>query len=194
MDQPLVDRGANGGICGNDMLVLEGSERFVDLYGLAGYRVSQLQIVTAQALISTHIGEAVATFHQMALLGKGKRILSCLQMEAYGADINDRSHLLPGGLQRILIDICRSPLEFKNVLPYLQCRKPTMEELSSLPHIIMTADKDWDPSVYDNDIDNIEEFMTHQWILLIMTTTLICMGIIDTVILHSIAPAKKTYS
>jgi hypothetical protein len=33
-----------------------------------------------------------------------------------------------------------------------------MEELSSLPQIIMTADKDWDPSVYDIDIDNLEEF------------------------------------
>ena len=31
MEKALVDRGANGGICGNDMLVLEGSERFVDV-------------------------------------------------------------------------------------------------------------------------------------------------------------------
>jgi hypothetical protein len=47
--------------------------------------VSQLRIVTAQAVVSTDIGEAIATFHQMALLGKGKSILSCLQMEAHGA-------------------------------------------------------------------------------------------------------------
>ena len=100
----LVNRGANGGICGDDMLVLEGSERFVDVFGLAGHKVSLLRIVTAQALVTTHKGEAIATFHQMALLGKGKSILSCLQMEAYGADINDRSRLLPGGKQRILVD------------------------------------------------------------------------------------------
>jgi hypothetical protein len=93
MDYALVNRGANGGICGTDMLVLEGSERFVDVVGLAGHKVSQLQIVTAQALVSTHKGDAIATFHQMALLGKGKSILSCLQMEAYGADINDHSQL-----------------------------------------------------------------------------------------------------
>jgi hypothetical protein len=61
--------------------------------------------------------EAIATFHQMALFGKGKRILSCLQMEAHGADINDRSQLLPGGKQRILIDGYQSPLDFKNGLP-----------------------------------------------------------------------------
>jgi hypothetical protein len=38
MEYALVDRGANGGICGTDMLVLEGSKRFVDVVGLAGQR------------------------------------------------------------------------------------------------------------------------------------------------------------
>jgi len=158
MKNALVDRGANGGICGNDMLVLEGSERFVDVYGIAGHKVNQLRIVTAQALVTTHKGDAIATFHQMALLGQGKSILSCLQMEAYGADINDRSRLLPGGKQRILIDGYQLPLEFQNGLPYLRCRKPTASELESLPHIIMTSDVDWDPSQYDSVIDGLEEF------------------------------------
>ncbi|MFA9289401.1 MAG: reverse transcriptase domain-containing protein, partial [Weeksellaceae bacterium] len=158
MEKALVDRGANGGICGDDMLVLEGSERFVDVSGLAGHTVTQLRIVTAQAFISTHKGDAIATFHQMALLGKGKSILSCLQMEAFGADINDRSRLLPGGKQRIVVDGYQLPLDFKNGLPYLACRKPSEAELSSLPHIIMTSDIDWDPSIYDNVIDDLEEF------------------------------------
>ena len=72
MEKALVDRGANGGICGDDMLVLEGSERFVDVVGLAGHKVSQLRIVTSQALVSSHKGVVVATFHQMALLWERK--------------------------------------------------------------------------------------------------------------------------
>jgi hypothetical protein len=139
MEYALVDQGANGGICGSDMEVLEGSERFVDVVGLAGHKVNKLRIVTAQALISSHKGDAIATFHQMALLGTGKSILSCRQMEAHGADINDRSRHLPGGKQRILNDGYQLPLDFKNGLPYLRCQKPT-EELSSLPHIITTSD------------------------------------------------------
>jgi hypothetical protein len=76
MEYALIDGGANGGICGDDMLFLEGSKRFVDVSGLSGHKVSQLRIVvTAQALITTHKGEANTTFHQMALLGKGKIIL-----------------------------------------------------------------------------------------------------------------------
>jgi hypothetical protein len=73
------------------MLVVKGSERFVDVSGLAGHRVNQLHIVTSQALYTTHKGDAIATLHQIALLGKGKNILSCFQMEAYGADIKDQS-------------------------------------------------------------------------------------------------------
>jgi hypothetical protein len=130
----------------------------VDVSGLAGQKVSQLRIVTAQALIATDKGEASATFHQMALRGTGKSILSCLQMEAFGADINDRSRMLPRGNQRILVDVYQLPLEFINGLPYLRCCKPTKAELDLLPHIIMTSDVEWDPSLYDNIIEDIEKF------------------------------------
>jgi hypothetical protein len=90
-DKALVDRGANGCIVGDDMIIVEGSERHVDVSGLDGHKVSQLCIVTSKALIQTHKGEAIATFYQMAYLGKGHSILSCIQMEHHGAEINDRS-------------------------------------------------------------------------------------------------------
>jgi hypothetical protein len=38
--------------------------------------------------LTTQNGDTIATFHQMTFLGEGKRKLSFLQMEAYGADIN----------------------------------------------------------------------------------------------------------
>ena len=157
MEKALVDRGANGGVCGDDMLVLEGSERFVDVSGLAGHRENQLRIVTAQALINTHKGPVIAVFHQMALLGKGKSILSCLQMEHYGAVIDDKSLLLRGK-QRILMDGYQIPLDFHNGLPYLLCRAPTENEVNTLPHVIMTSDVEWDPSIYDNVIDDMAQF------------------------------------
>jgi hypothetical protein len=99
-----------------------------------------LQIVTAQTLISTHKGDAIATFHQMAMLGKGKSILSCLQMEAYGADVNGRSRHLHEEKQRILMDGYQIPLEFKNGLAYLRCRILTEDELATIPHIVMSSD------------------------------------------------------
>jgi hypothetical protein len=91
MEKALADCGANGGICGDDMRVLEGSELFVDVSRFAGHSVSQLRIVTEQALVSTHKGDDILTFKQMVLLGKGKSILSCIKMESISANINDLS-------------------------------------------------------------------------------------------------------
>ena len=160
-EKALVDRGANGCVIGTDMMVVEGSERFVDVSGLAGHQESQLRIVTGMALLHTHKGDAIGVFHQSALLGKGKSILSCVQMEHYGANIDDKSRQL-GGRQRILMDGYQIPLDFHNGLPYLKCRKPTQAEVDDLPHIIMTADVDWDPTVYDNVIDDLNDFYDAQ--------------------------------
>jgi hypothetical protein len=78
-------------------------------------------------------------------------------MESFGADINDHSRKLPGGKLLILIDGYQLPLDFKNGLPYLHCQKPKENELRSLPHIIMTADVEWDPILYNNGINDIKK-------------------------------------
>jgi hypothetical protein len=76
----LIDHGAKSGICGEDILIFEGSVQFVDVSGLAGYNISQLRSVTPQEMTTTYKSEAVATFQKMALLMKDKSILSCLQI------------------------------------------------------------------------------------------------------------------
>jgi hypothetical protein len=100
-------------------------------FGLAGHKMIQLRIFTAQCLISTHKGDVIATFHQMTLLGKVKSILSCLQIEAYSADKNNHPRTLPGGKQRILMDGNQMPLDFNNGLAYLHCCIPSKADLKS---------------------------------------------------------------
>jgi hypothetical protein len=141
-----------------DMRVFEGGERYVDVSGLGGHRENQLRIATAKALIETHKGNVIAVFHQIVLLGKGKSILSCLKMEHYGAEINDKSLRIPGGKQRIVMDGYQIPPTFCNGLAYLKCRPPTDAEVDSLPHLIMTADVDWDPTSNDNVISDLDKF------------------------------------
>jgi hypothetical protein len=75
------------------MLVLEGSERRVDVSGLGGHHENPLCIVTAQTRNFTHKRDVIAVFHQTTFLCKGKSILSCLQMKNNGAEINDKSLL-----------------------------------------------------------------------------------------------------
>jgi hypothetical protein len=97
----------------------------------------------------------------MALLGTGKSILSCIQTESHGADINEKPRLIPGGKQRILMDNYQIPLDINNRLAYLRCRPPTPHKLETLPSIIMIADVDSYPSIFDNDISLImDPFMS----------------------------------
>jgi hypothetical protein len=54
------------------MKALKGSELFVDVVGLAGHKVKKIPIVTAQSLICTHKGDAIATFHQWHFWGQAR--------------------------------------------------------------------------------------------------------------------------
>jgi hypothetical protein len=79
-------------------------------------------------------------------------------MAHYGAEIKDKSLRLPGGKQRIVINGYQIPLMFRNGLAYLKCRPPTDAEVDSLPHLIKTANADWDPTSYDNVISDLHKF------------------------------------
>jgi hypothetical protein len=49
------------------------------------------------------------------------------------------------------------PLEINNGMAYLLSHPPTSHALETLPQIIMrTADFDWNPSIFNNYIDDVE--------------------------------------
>jgi hypothetical protein len=49
------------------MRMLDGHEHFVDLSSISEYEIRQMHIVTASSFVSTHKGNATATFYQMVL-------------------------------------------------------------------------------------------------------------------------------
>jgi len=68
----LKDRGANGGIIGNDAHILyihPGQE--VDVTGIDNHQIDSLKVVDACAKIFTQCGEAIGVFRQYAYHGKG---------------------------------------------------------------------------------------------------------------------------
>jgi hypothetical protein len=101
---------------GDDMLLLEGSERFVAVNGVGGHCDNQFSIVTACNLMSDHKGDVIAIFRQAAFLGTGKSILSCLHMEHYGAESNDKFPRVSGCKQTILMNGYQTPFAFNNGL------------------------------------------------------------------------------
>jgi len=83
-------------------------------------------------------------------------------MEHYKNKVDDRSCKV-GGTQCITTnDGYVFPMDIRDGLPYLTLRPFTDEEWETLPHVVMTSDEDWDPSVLDNKITDDEEWYNAQ--------------------------------
>ena len=153
-DYSLIDRGANGGVLGNDVRILEHTKRTVCLTGLDNHQINNLPICTAAGYGCTQNGPVIFIMHQYAYMGQGKTIHSSAQLEAFKLNVDDRSRKIPGGKQRIKCpEGYLIPLDIIQGLPYMKLRPPTDHEFENLPHVILTSDTDWDPSILDNKID-----------------------------------------
>ena len=155
----LVDRGANGGIAGSDVCIIEKTTRKVDVQGIDDHQVNDIVIATVGGVIETQRGPVIAVLNQYAYTGKGKSIHSCIQLEHFKNDVNDKSVKVPGSLQQIqTTDGYVIPLDIKNGLPYLKIRPYTDEEFDTLPSVILTSDSTWDPLVLDHNLSDDEQW------------------------------------
>jgi hypothetical protein len=119
----LVDRGADGGIAGDDVRIIFKTGRHVDVRGIDDHQIVDIPIVACGGVILTQRGPVIAVMHQYAYTGKGKTIHSCGQLEWYKNDVNDKSIKVPGSLQRIQTnDGYAIPINIKEGLPYVQIR------------------------------------------------------------------------
>ena len=135
-DVSLVDRGANGGIAGSDVRIIEKLHRNVDVQGIDNHKMENIPIVTAGGVTKTQRGEVILILNQYAYIGKGTLIHSSPQIEAYNNKVDDRA-IKVGGKQVIeTIDGYSIPLNIKNALPRMKLRPYTDKEWGELPHVI----------------------------------------------------------
>lgn len=154
----LVDRGANGGVAGSDVRIIAKTTRRVDIQGIDNHRITDIPIVTAGGVVNTQRGEVIAIFHQYAYTGKGRSIHSSGQMEAFKQLVFDKS-IKVGGKQRIeTVDGYIIPINFRNGLPFINMRPYKDKEWDSLPHVTITGDTDWDPTILDHEMEDEEEW------------------------------------
>ena len=59
----LIDRGANGGIAGDDVRIISKTGRSVHIQGIDNHRINQIPIVTAGGVITTQKGPVIAIMH-----------------------------------------------------------------------------------------------------------------------------------
>ena len=59
----LIDRGANGGLAGSDVIILERTGRTVSVTGIDNHELPGLDIVACAALLHTNHGKVVLIMH-----------------------------------------------------------------------------------------------------------------------------------
>ena len=96
----LVDRGANEGIAGDDVRIVEQLNRSIDIQGINNHQLNNIPIVTAAGVAKSQKGDIIVIMHQYAYMGKGTSIHSSAQIEFYKNHVDDRS-IKVGGRQLI---------------------------------------------------------------------------------------------
>ena len=157
----LVDRGANGGIIGNDAHVIYQYQKTVDVTGIDNHEMPGLKIVDASATTISHRGPIVIIMKQYAYHGRHRSIHSSGQIEKYKNPVDDRSWKVGGDQTIRTHDGYVLPIDIINGLPYLRMRPNTQHEWDTLPHVALTSGEEWDPKVLDNVISNLEDWYSH---------------------------------
>ncbi|EEC45589.1 predicted protein [Phaeodactylum tricornutum CCAP 1055/1] len=150
---PTSKIGANGGLAGSDIKVINKTDRSASITGINNHTLPDLDIVTAAGLVKSQNGPIIVILPQYAHHGKGKTIDSSAQLEYYKNIVEDQSCVL-GGKQRIVtLDEYVNPLHVRQGLAYMDMHPPSDAEFDTLPHVVLTSDVNWDPSIIDNEID-----------------------------------------
>jgi hypothetical protein len=83
----LMDRGANGNVGGDDVRIISLTGHNVNIQGVDFHQVQNIPIGTVGAKIWSQHGPFIGIFPQTAILGRGRTILSCAQLEYFGTSI-----------------------------------------------------------------------------------------------------------
>ena len=121
----LVDRGANGGLAGQDCrIIAHAPDRFVNIEGLDRHQLTHIPIVSCGAYtVSRNHGPVIVVFHQFAGVMRGPTIISSGQLESFHNQVNKRSRRVdPNGQLIITNDGYEFPLHVRNGLSYLDLR------------------------------------------------------------------------
>ena len=148
----LVDRGANGVVLGAGAMILDYTGERVDVEGFGNSTIANIPTGTGATYALSKEGPIILVWGQAALVETGNTVLSSIQMEAEGHEVNDKSLQAKGGKQCIMTATGHTlPLYIYKGLPQIAMRECTYEEWETLPHVTMTSEEPWDPTQFDSE-------------------------------------------
>ena len=146
----LIDRGANGGLVGSDVRILERTARTVSVTGIGNHDIPGLDLVTCAALLNTNHGKVILIMHEYAYYGRGNTIHSPGQIEWFQNTCDDKSFHVRREQVITFLDGYATPLQCRTGLMYMNLLgKPTDADLNTYPHVLLSGPHEWDPSVLD---------------------------------------------
>jgi len=80
----LIDRGANRGIAGNDVRIIEKSDQTVNVRGIDNHQITNIPIVTAGGVVKTQHGPMIAI---LILDNDPTKLLGCASLQSYGLQL-----------------------------------------------------------------------------------------------------------
>jgi len=148
----LADGGNNGGIAGENCLIIDETFQTVDVKGVGNGFIENIRIGTVAGLITTTGAPIVGYFPQYALYGQGKTLHSSNQLRAFGNTVDDCPTNC-GGKQMVVSHQghCIS-LTIRDGLPYMQMTKPTQSDIDRFEHVVFTSDDPSDPSSMNSEL------------------------------------------
>jgi hypothetical protein len=147
----LIDSKANGGLAGDDVRILDINEHIkIDVTGIANNDIDNLKLAQVAGVVNTMSdGPAVLIFLQYTLYRKGRMIHSKMQMEHFGCLVNDCARINGDTQSLVTPEGHGIPLSIREGLFYMDMHAPNNQEMETLPHVFVTSDSPWDPSVID---------------------------------------------
>ena len=106
----LIDGGANGGLAGAYMRILQKSHRKTNIVGIDDHELTGLNVDTVAALLNTKKGPVIGILHEYAHLGKGKSIHAAGWMKWFNCQVDDRSKVVGVSKDLKHLMICDTPL------------------------------------------------------------------------------------
>ena len=85
----MFDCGANGGLAGEDVHLIELTAICADASGVSDHTIKGLPISTVAGVVESQLGLICLIMHRYAYHGKGKMIHCCIQVKHRGNDVSD---------------------------------------------------------------------------------------------------------
>jgi len=148
----LVDRGANGGMLGNDAKVIFKCNKTSDVTGIDNHELNALPMVDATAKTVTDKGPVILILRNYAYHGLNRTLHSAGQIEWHQNKAHNTS--MKVGRRQVIktVDGYYIPINIIRGLPCMQMEPNAAEEFETLPHVMLTQGGEWDPTASDHTL------------------------------------------